>query len=86
MGHLERGVHNVPQNPLIKVHGHPSVVIWRNSLQILSTDFKTEIFRSMSSAKWKGDPEYYKAGGKPFPEEEVEFLLIGAGASFINNF
>jgi len=33
----------------------------------------------MSSVKWKGDPEYYKAGGKPFPEEEVEFLLIGAG-------
>ena len=48
---------------------------------MLSIDFKTEIFRSMSSAKWKGDPEYYKAGGKPFPKDEVEFLLIGAGAS-----
>ena len=29
----------------------------------------------MSSVK------YYKAGGKPFPKEEVEFILIGAGAS-----
>ena len=24
---------------------------------------------------------YYKAGGKPFPKEEVEFILIGAGAT-----
>jgi len=33
----------------------------------------------MSSVKLKGDQKYYEAGGKPFPKEEVEFILIGAG-------
>ena len=40
----------------------------------------------MSSVKWKGDPKYYEAGGKPFPKEEVEFILIGAGASLTFKF
>ena len=40
----------------------------------------------MSSVKLKGDPKYYEAGGKPFPNEEVEFILIGAGASLTFKF
>ena len=40
----------------------------------------------MSTAKWKGDPKYYEVGGKPFPKEEVEFVLIGAGLDFSNVF
>ena len=31
-------------------------------------------FRIMSK-----DQAYYDAGGKPFPNEEIEFILIGAG-------
>ena len=44
------------------------------------------VFRKMSSVKRKGDPKYYEAGGKPFPKEEVEFILIGAGASLTFKF
>ena len=40
----------------------------------------------MSSVKWKGDPKYYDAGGKPFPKEEVEFILMGAGTSLTFKF
>ena len=36
--------------------------------------FIFQFFRSMSK-----DQAYYDAGGKPFPNEEVEFILIGAG-------
>ena len=38
-------------------------------------------FRKMSSTKWK--PLTNVPEGKPLPEEEVEFILIGAGSPFV---